>query len=128
MNVYRNRSRSCSYLGREPKAEHRANTKKSCQLLVVVPNKRETSVPSIFQAIKTMLGFDDHELEVVLLHPQSDSKAPPTKKKRRESSTPESPKPESHDGWETKKGKDAQRTVAKIILLLHFGRGIVPSM
>jgi predicted Ser/Thr protein kinase len=44
---------------------------------------REDTSPSVLQAIKTMVGFEDHGLEEVRLHPQSASKAPPKKKARK---------------------------------------------
>jgi predicted Ser/Thr protein kinase len=54
--------------------------------------------PSVFQAIKTMVGFDDHGLEDVVLHPQSASKAPPKKKTRRGGDPKTPPLPPTHDG------------------------------
>jgi hypothetical protein len=44
---------------------------------------REDTSPSVLQAIKTMVGLEDHGLEEVRLHPQSASKAPPKKKARK---------------------------------------------
>jgi predicted Ser/Thr protein kinase len=45
--------------------------------------EREAVSPSVLQAIKTMVGFVDYELEDVAFHPQSASKAPPKKKHKK---------------------------------------------
>lgn len=52
--------------------------------------KAETS-PSVFQAIKTMVGFQDHLLDQVLLHPQSATKDPRTNKSKKAKLNPKSP-------------------------------------
>ena len=52
--------------------------------------KGETS-PSVFQAIRTMVGFEDHFLGQMLLHPQSATKAPQKKKSGKDFSNPKSP-------------------------------------
>lgn len=59
-----------------------------CILKISRAFERQATSPSVFQAIKTMVGFDDHGLEDVVLHPQSASKSPPKKKKRRDDRRP----------------------------------------
>jgi predicted Ser/Thr protein kinase len=63
--------------------------------------EREAVSPSVLQAIKTMVGFVDYELEDVAFHPQSASKAPPKKKNKKggdSTSKPQPPLPPSYGG------------------------------
>lgn len=52
--------------------------------------KGETS-PSVVQAIRTMIGFDDYFLDAARIHPQSATEAPRPKKSKTSRSNPKSP-------------------------------------
>ena len=49
-------------------------------LMVSRAFQKEDTSPSVFQAIRTLICFDDHELSSTQLHPKSARKAPPKKK------------------------------------------------
>jgi hypothetical protein len=54
---------------------------------------REAASPSVLQAIQTMVGFENHGLKDVALHPQSASKAPPKKKNKAGGDSTSKPQP-----------------------------------